>query len=77
MDVFELVMPVDHNFSAYLTVAQSSIWDLKGTVDHNISKVISGISDTALTPQNAALHTSKVIHEIFLNNGEELKSSDI
>ncbi len=57
-----------HNFSAYLTVAQSSIWYSKGTVDHNISRVISGISDTALTPENAALNTSKIINEIFLNN---------
>jgi len=54
-----------HNFSAYLTVAQSSIWNSKGTVDHNISRVVSGISDTALVPQNAALSTLRVINEIF------------
>ena len=57
-----------HNFSAYLSVAQSAIWHIKGSVDHNISRVISGISDTALTPKIAALNTSKTIHELFLNS---------
>ncbi len=57
-----------HNFSAYLTVAQPAIWNTKGTVDHNISRVISGISDTALTPKIAALYTSNAIHELFVNN---------
>jgi len=57
-----------HNFSAYLTVAQPAIWNTKGTVDHNISRVISGISDTALTPKIAALYTSNAIHKLFVNN---------
>jgi len=57
-----------HNFSAYLTAAQSSIWHATGTVDHNISKVISGISDTALSPELAALDTAKLMHEMFLNS---------
>jgi len=56
-----------HNFSAYLTVAQSSTWNLKGTVDHNISRVISGISDTALTPQSAIINTIKIIKQLFRN----------
>jgi ethanolamine ammonia-lyase large subunit len=55
-----------HNFSAYLTVAQSSTWYLKGSVDHDISKVISGISDTALIPQNAIVSTFKIIDDLFL-----------
>jgi ethanolamine ammonia-lyase large subunit len=57
-----------HNFSAYLTVAQSPTWSLKGTVDHNISKVISGISDTALIPKNAILNTFNSINNLFLNH---------
>lgn len=60
-----------HNFSAYLTVAKASIWDTKGTVDHDISRVISGISDTALIPHNAALDTTKVMDEIFRSNENE------
>ena len=55
-----------HNFSAYLTVAQSSTWNSKGTVDHNISRVISGISDTAYNPKQAISETLKIINELFL-----------
>jgi len=54
-----------HNFSAYLTVAKSSIWHTKGTVDHNISRVVSGISDTALHPQHAIRDTIENLLELF------------
>ena len=57
-----------HNFSAYLTVASSSDWRSKGTVDHNISRVISGISDTALAPTEAAVDTVKIMNELFLTS---------
>ncbi|NJB72467.1 ethanolamine ammonia-lyase large subunit [Saonia flava] len=56
-----------HNFSAYLTVAQSSVWNKKGVVDHNISRVVSGISDTSLTPEKAITNTVKIMDELFLN----------
>ena len=59
-----------HNFSAYLTVAQSSTWNSKGVVDHNISRVVSGISDTALKPETAVSDTVKIINELFLNYSE-------
>ncbi len=55
-----------HNFSAYLTVAQSYTWNSKGTVDHNISRVVSGISDTAYNPKEAIIETLKIINELFL-----------
>ena len=56
-----------HNFSAYLTVASSNTWNAKGVVDHNISKVVSGISDTALHPEKAAEDTVKILDQLFLN----------
>lgn len=56
-----------HNFSVYLTVAQSSTWNKKGAVDHDISKVVSGISDTSLTPKKAVKITAKIADELFLN----------
>ncbi len=59
-----------HNFSAYLTVAKSATWNKKGVVDHDISRVISGISDTALTPEKATSHTLKNLEEMFFNNIE-------
>ncbi len=57
-----------HNFSAYLTVASSALWKLSGTVDHNISRVVSGISDTALSPPKAINETVKIIKDLFANS---------
>ena len=54
-----------HNFSAYLTVAQSSTWNSKGNVDHNISRVVSGISDTAYNPKEAIFETLKIVNELL------------
>lgn len=54
-----------HNFSAYLTVAPANIWARKGTVDHNISRVVSGISDTALKPAIAARETAAILDRMF------------
>ena len=42
-----------HNFSAYITAAKSGTWANTGKVDHDITKVVSGISDTALKPEEA------------------------
>jgi ethanolamine ammonia-lyase large subunit len=53
------------NFSVYLTVAQASNWSMKGNVDHNISRVVSGISDTAYKPEEAIVETVKIMNELF------------
>ncbi|NVK83571.1 MAG: ethanolamine ammonia-lyase subunit EutB [Cytophagia bacterium] len=55
-----------HNFSAYLTAATKSQWFKKGSVDHDISRVVSGISDTALEPKLAAKETANIFHQLFL-----------
>ena len=54
-----------HNFSAYLTVAQSTVWNSEGVVDHDISRVVSGISNTAYAPQEASLNTINILRELF------------
>ncbi len=54
-----------HNFSAYLTAAPARIWANKGKVDHDISRVISGISDTALDPTKAAQETVEIFASLF------------
>ncbi len=54
-----------HNFSAYLTVAESLKWNSKGVIDHDITKVVSGISDTALNPIEASNTVAKIINELF------------
>jgi len=54
-----------HNFSAYLSAPSQGTWSKKGTVDHNISKVVSGISDTALSPALAVEETVRIFSELF------------
>jgi len=54
-----------HNFSAYLSAPLISIWKEKGKLDHNYSKVVSGISDTALKPEIAAKETVSILKEMF------------
>ncbi|MEO1022350.1 MAG: ethanolamine ammonia-lyase subunit EutB [Bacteroidota bacterium] len=54
-----------HNFSAYLTAAPVHTWSQSGNVDHDISRVVSGISDTALNPTLAASQTSEIFTELF------------
>ncbi len=61
-----------HNFSAYLSVAKSTTWNQKGNVDHDISRVVSGISDTALTPKEASELTVKILGELFEESSREI-----
>ena len=50
-----------HTLSAYLTAATGQQWQTTGAIDHNITKVISGIATTALLPQQAALDIRRVL----------------
>jgi ethanolamine ammonia-lyase large subunit len=54
-----------HNFSAYLSARLISDWKDKGKLDHNHSKVVSGISDTAVIPEIAAKETVKILSGMF------------
>ena len=49
-----------HTFSAYITVATAGVWK-EGKIDHNITRVVSGIADTALKPDLAAKETAQII----------------
>jgi ethanolamine ammonia-lyase large subunit len=48
------------NFSAYITAAPISQWSQKGKVDHDITRVVSGISDTAYDPKVAAQEVAQI-----------------
>lgn len=50
-----------HTLSAYLTTATGQQWQTTGAIDHNITKVISGIAITALQPQQAAIDIRRVL----------------
>ena len=54
-----------HNFSAYITAPSGKNWNKKGYVDHNIVKVVTGISDTSLDPVIAAHETVELLEEII------------
>jgi ethanolamine ammonia-lyase large subunit len=45
---------VHHNYSVYITAAAPALWSRRGAVDHAITRVVSGVSDTALDPVRAA-----------------------
>lgn len=55
-----------HAFSAYITAAPIALWSSKGKVDHDITRVVSGISDTSLSPSLAAEETANIFDELFL-----------
>lgn len=53
------------NFSAYITAASGSLWTQKGKVDHDITRVVSGISDTAYDPKTAAREVAEIFESLF------------
>ena len=54
-----------HNYSVYITVAKGSDWFVEGKIDHDVTRVISGISDTAMNPKEAAKETLRILTELF------------
>jgi len=53
-----------HTFSAYLTVATRRTWSATRAVDHDITKVVSGIADTSFDPVKAAISSAKIISDL-------------
>lgn len=54
-----------HAFSVYITAPTVSTWTKSGTIDHNITKVVSGIADTALVPAQAATNTLTILKQMM------------
>ncbi|MEM9820815.1 MAG: ethanolamine ammonia-lyase subunit EutB [Bacteroidota bacterium] len=54
-----------HNFSVYLSAPSQNTWSQAGKVDHDISKVVSGISDTALAPDLAVAEVTTLFSALF------------
>ncbi len=54
-----------HTFSAYITAPAIKAWNRKGLVDHNNSRVVSGIAVEALLPSEAATLTVKIVKELM------------
>jgi len=52
-----------HSYSVYITVAKGKVWADK-KIDHDITKLVCNIADTALPPREAAKETITIIREL-------------
>jgi ethanolamine ammonia-lyase large subunit len=52
-----------HSYSVYITVAKGKTWAEK-KIDHDITKLVCNIADTALPPREAAEETLTIIREM-------------
>jgi ethanolamine ammonia-lyase large subunit len=53
-----------HAYSVYITAPNVETWAQQGVVDHNITRVVSGIADTALPPAAAAVETVNILKQM-------------
>ena len=53
-----------HTFSTYITASKGSTWGKAGWVDHNVTKVVSGVATTALQPTVGADETVRVLNSL-------------
>jgi ethanolamine ammonia-lyase large subunit len=53
------------NFSTYITVAKQNEWSKPGFIDHDITRVVSGISDTALVPTRASKEVVSICKSLW------------
>jgi ethanolamine ammonia-lyase large subunit len=51
--------------SIYMTVADGATWAIPDKVDHNITKVVSGIATTTLKPKAAAIEAAKLFRTMW------------
>jgi len=58
---------VHHAYSVYITVARGNVWAQK-KIDHDITKLVSNVADTALPPEQAAKETLTIIREVVGNS---------
>jgi ethanolamine ammonia-lyase large subunit len=58
---------VHHAYSVYITVARGQAWT-DGRIDHDITRLVSNVADTALPPKDAAKETLTIIREIVGRN---------
>jgi ethanolamine ammonia-lyase large subunit len=57
----------DRAYSVYITVAKGNTWAEK-KIDHDITRLVSNVADTALPPREAARETLSIIRDIVGQN---------
>ena len=60
-----------HSYSVYITVLKGHEWSQK-KVDHDVTKLVCNIADTALSPVKAARDTITIIREMV---GKDVSNS--
>jgi ethanolamine ammonia-lyase large subunit len=60
-----------HSYSVYITVTRGTTWNEK-KIDHDITKLVCNIADTALDPREAARETITIIREMV---GKQVNNS--
>lgn len=56
-----------HTLSVYMTRADGQTWGIADKVDHNITKVVSGIANTALAPETGAIEAVRILRQTDAN----------
>ncbi len=54
-----------HSYSVYISAPTVDVWSKPGTLDHDVTQVVAGIADTALTPIQAADKTLLIMSDLF------------
>lgn len=57
-------------FSVYITCPQGRLWEQPGKVDHDITRVVAGIAQTALIPEKAAAETVSILGRMWKEGSE-------
>lgn len=51
-------------FSVYITAPDGALWGTHGKVDHNVTRVVAGIANTALRPAPAAKEVARLLRDL-------------
>jgi ethanolamine ammonia-lyase large subunit len=54
-----------HSFSVYLSAPTVSVWATQGKLDHDVTKVVANIADTALVPDIAVAETVTLLKQLM------------
>ena len=59
-----------HTFSIYITAPDGEVWGQAGAVDHDITKVVSGVAATAIAPLRGADETVRLLNRLARRKAE-------
>ncbi|MBC8356047.1 MAG: ethanolamine ammonia-lyase subunit EutB [Planctomycetes bacterium] len=57
-----------HTYSIYITAPNGKVWGTEDAIDHNITKVVSGVATTALRPEIAADESVRILGMLMVRS---------